>query len=64
MTLNVDRDACDLYGNCVKEAPQALRLDDADEELVVLVETPTDDMLSVVRRAIGMCPKAALSLVE
>jgi ferredoxin len=59
----VDLMKCESNGLCVAQAPQVFGLTD-DDELQVLNETPAVDQLAAVERAVQMCPKQALSLVE
>lgn len=62
MRIAVDRSLCDGNGLCAREAPMLLRLDDQDE-LHILREIVEDAHLDAARRAVGICPKAALRLI-
>ena len=59
----VDRDLCDAHGVCVSRAPEVFEIGD-DDQMKILVESPSDDQLDGVRAALQGCPKGALSLVE
>ncbi|MET7393999.1 ferredoxin [Dactylosporangium sp. NPDC005572] len=61
--IEVDRARCDLYGTCAETAPDLFRLDDTDDELVILAPVVPPELLDAARRAIDACPKAALKLV-
>jgi ferredoxin len=58
----VNHSACDGNGLCVEEAPDLLSLDE-DDMLHILLETLGEEALERARRAVNVCPKAALTLV-
>ena len=60
--LRVDRNRCDLYANCVQQAPDLFRLDDTDEDLVILSTRVPGEHLDAARKAVAACPKSALRL--
>lgn len=62
MKIRVDRDLCDLHGQCVFTAPDVFRFRD-DGELEYDEEAP-DDLAGLVRRAASVCPTAAIEIVE
>ena len=59
----VDRSLCDTQALCVSIAPNIFEVGD-DDEMHVLVESPTGDDLALAERAVRSCPKLALALVE
>ncbi|WP_327002613.1 ferredoxin [Dactylosporangium sp. NBC_01737] len=61
--IEVDRARCDLYGTCAETAPDLFRLDETDDELVLLASVVPPEQLDAARRAIDACPKTALRLV-
>lgn len=62
LRIQVDWDRCQHYGQCVFEAPEIFRLNDADE---LEHEATADEALRVeVEAAIDICPMQAISLVE
>jgi ferredoxin len=61
MKLVVNWPLCDGNGLCVGVAPELFELD-ADDNLVVLVEDVTDDLLAKAQAAVRVCPKQALSI--
>ena len=61
MKITVSRTRCEGYGFCAERAPELLRLDD-DGELEILAADVTADQAAAARRAVRICPVAALSL--
>jgi ferredoxin len=63
MLIKVDWDLCEANAVCMRAAPEAFRVDDADN-LHVLVERPEGEVLEKVKVAVRRCPKRALTLIE
>ena len=63
MKISIDRDACEANQVCVRIAPAVFYVDDADR-LHLLVDTFDDARLAEVEKAVGACPRQALSLAE
>lgn len=63
MKILVDFDRCEANGICVREAPEAFRLDEEDR-LYVLVEEVTPELRAKVERAVKGCPRVALTLTD
>lgn len=61
--IEVDRDRCVGSGTCEALAPEVFEVDD-DGVLAVLLPTPPDDLLPVVREAVQACPTRALALID
>ena len=61
LRLVVDRDLCEANAVCQRIAPEVFHVN-AEDELQILEERPTQDHDEVVREAIRRCPKGALSL--
>jgi ferredoxin len=59
----VDYSLCEANGRCVKIAPELFQLDDEDS-LHLLAEHPPQDLLDRAEKAVRLCPRAALSLVD
>lgn len=59
----VDYELCEANGRCVKVAPEVFRLDDEDM-LHLETEHPSESQLDRVEKAVKLCPRAALSLVD
>lgn len=64
MSIEVDLESCIGAGLCVMAAPDVFDQDPADGRVVVLVDDPAADQLSMVREAVGLCPTAAIALRE
>jgi ferredoxin len=61
--IQVNRETCNGYANCVKASAAIFDVD--DEGLVVLnQETVEDDQLQAVRRAAYDCPTDSISFTE
>jgi ferredoxin len=60
--ISVDRDVCDLHGQCVFTAPELFRFDDAGH--LEYTEVVPAELVGAVRRAARVCPTAAIELVE
>ncbi len=63
MRVVVDWSLCDGNGNCAKEAPELLSLDEKDE-LHVLKEAFGEEHRKNAEAAVRVCPKQALKLTE
>ena len=63
MRMVVNWSLCDGNGLCARQAPQLLTLDESDT-LHVLQETFGASDLEAARRAVKVCPKAALSIAD
>jgi ferredoxin len=60
--VSVDRDLCDLHGQCVFTAPELFRFRDDGE--LEHEEAVRDDQVPAARRAASVCPTAAIELRE
>jgi ferredoxin len=63
MRIVVNWSLCDGNGQCVKQAPQLLAIDENDA-LHVLKESFDAEEREPAERAVKVCPKAALSIAE
>ena len=63
MRVVVDLMKCESNGMCMAQAPEVFLVND-DDELVVLQETPGEQLRPKVEAAVKRCPKQALSLLE
>jgi len=59
----VDYDRCESNARCVQVAPEIFEVRD-DDKLYVLNEHPTEAMRERVLKAVRVCPKQAISIVE
>jgi ferredoxin len=60
MRIIVDRDLCDLHGQCVLTAPDIFRFDD-DGELQYLPEVNSEQAV-LAESAASICPTAAIEI--
>jgi ferredoxin len=63
MKIVVDYDLCESNARCMEVAPDLFEVRD-DDQLYVLNEHPPESARERVLRAIKVCPKHAISLVE
>lgn len=62
ITVKVDMDLCQNYGQCVFEAPKVFHLNDEDKlEYVGAVDDSERDN---VENAVDVCPMQAIRIVE
>jgi ferredoxin len=59
--LEVDRIRCDGYGMCAELLPEVIELDDWGYPIIVSGDVP-DELRSLARRAVDVCPVLALRL--
>ena len=60
ITINIDMDSCQNYGQCVFEAEDIFQLDE-DGNIQYTKEVP-DDRQGDVENAVDVCPMQAISL--
>ena len=61
MKVVVNYDLCEANALCMQEAPEIFEVDD-DDNLLVLQETPADDLRAKLERAVKACPRAAITI--
>ena len=61
MRVEVDRDLCQGHGVCTRECPEVFELD-ANDELVIKMEEPPEELREKVGNAVNYCPNSALTL--
>lgn len=62
ITISVDMNACENYGQCCFEAEDLFRLD--DDGKLVFTPQALDDRLADIEAAADACPMQAISLME
>ena len=62
ITINVDMDKCQHYGQCVFEAPDVFKLNDDDK--LEFVASADDSRRRDIESAVDVCPMQAISIVE
>jgi ferredoxin len=60
ISIKVDPEACQGYGNCVLAMPSVFDIDDAGQ-VVLLAATAADGQLDDVQRAVQDCPTNAIT---
>ena len=63
MRIVVDRDLCEANRRCADVAPEVFHVDDRDQ-LHVRVEYPSSEQLAAVEKALRVCPRRALALIQ
>jgi len=63
MKIVVDYDLCESNARCMDVAPEYFEVRD-DDKLYVLDEHPPESARERVLRAVKVCPKHAISVVE
>lgn len=63
MKVIVDHDRCEGNARCIHAAPEVFELCD-DDLAYVLMEHPPEDLRPRVERAVRLCPRQAISIVE
>ncbi|MEV6425800.1 ferredoxin [Streptomyces sp. NPDC051662] len=64
MRVEVDEPKCVSAGLCVMSAPEVFDQRDDDGVVVLLASDPGTDTHEGVREAAGLCPAAAIRLLE
>ncbi|MDP4586044.1 MAG: ferredoxin [Microbacteriaceae bacterium] len=62
ITIDVDMNKCQHYGQCVFEAPSVFKLNNDDK--LEFTATADDSERSNVEAAIDVCPMQAITIVE
>lgn len=62
MKIHVDRDMCDLHGQCVFAAPELFGFDDSDE--LEYTEDVPEGQEAKARNAASVCPTSAIEIRE
>ena len=63
MRVVVDRDRCEGYGRCAETAPEVFELRD-DGQSHALLDRPGEELRGKVERAVRLCPRQAIRIVE
>lgn len=62
MNVSVDQDKCCGAGTCVLLAPDVFDQRDEDGIVVLLDDTPPEDLHETVREAASVCPGVAITV--
>lgn len=63
MRVVVNYDLCEGHGRCVLIAPEVFALRE-DDQSHVLIEHPGEELRPKVEKAVRLCPRQAISLIE
>lgn len=64
MKVIVDQNKCVASGQCVLATPRVFDQREEDGIVVLLTETPPEDLADDVRQAVALCPAQAIWLEE
>ena len=64
MNVASDMSKCRGYASCVLEAPTVFDVDEEENVVVVLQESPPEDLRRQVERAVHCCPTRAIAIVD
>ena len=63
MRVTVDPDLCEGHRRCEAAAPEVFKVDD-DDLSRVLIERPGEELRDKVDRAVRVCPRQAINIIE
>jgi len=63
MKVIVNYDLCESNARCMEVAPEVFQVR-SDDRLYLINEAPGEELRSKVEKAVRICPKQALSIVE
>ena len=63
MKIVVDYDLCEANARCMEVAPDIFKVDEEDN-LHILIESPSEDRRKDVEEAVRLCPRQALTIQE
>jgi len=62
MKVIIEGDACICSGSCVLECPEVFGQDPIEGTVIVLDDSPSDDLLDAVRAAERNCPASVITV--
>ena len=63
MKVVVNYDLCESNARCMEVAPEVFQVR-ADDRLYILNENPGEELRAKMLKAVRVCPKQAISIVE
>jgi ferredoxin len=63
MRVVVDESRCEGNARCMAAAPEVFEVRD-DDRAHVLIERPGEELRAKVERAVRLCPRQAISIIE
>ena len=64
MKVIIDQEKCVASGQCVLASPEVFDQREDDGIVVLLDETPAEDLADAVREAASLCPALAIQVQE
>ena len=64
MKVLVDYELCEGHGECVVAAPDVFDMNEDGDKVVLLQESPHEELRPQVKDAVMMCPIAALQIED
>jgi len=64
MKVIVDLDACQGYACCMMESPEVFDLDEDAGKVILLQESPPEELRARTEAAVRACPAKALKLED
>jgi len=64
MKITIKRDLCIGAGQCVLSAPTVFDQDEETGLVVLMTDSPSEEVLDHVREAAAVCPALAIELAE
>jgi ferredoxin len=64
MRIRIDMDKCIGAGQCVRAADTVFDQNEDDGLVILLQESPPDDLIEQVRNAVRLCPARAIEVEE
>lgn len=63
MKVVINYDLCEGNAKCVEAAPAVFELGD-DDRAIVLIERPDESHRAAVEKAVRICPRQAITIIE
>jgi len=63
MKIVVDYDLCEANARCMEVAPDIFKVDEEDN-LHILIESPSEDRRKDLEEAVRLCPRQAVTIQE
>jgi len=63
MKVTIDHSLCEGHARCMQEVPEVFEVRD-DDQSYILVEIVPAEIEEKVKRAVSVCPRAAISLTD
>lgn len=63
MKVKIDLDLCESNQLCVAACPDVFKMSD-DDELIILIEEPGEELKYDLEAAANVCPRLAISIEE